>query len=191
MRGMLRLRYMVKTSRVKKAMQDDWLRREREWVWEEAHQEHLLKADSLSTDEPFHTTCVVCAAAENRGVPSAKPIMSLTTAWWEREGALVAGQVLLPKPLLCPTKKTTYQSRLRSKHPSHLRDFISSYREMRTVSEDQRQAWEDRCKLDRAIRRKYDLDVDHGIDPEILALPMPASHAGHHHRQIQSGLKAG
>src|SRR5690242_10805267 len=181
-----RLRFAVKSSRVDKLMRYDWSRRERERVWEEAHQEHLPEA----SDEMIPTTCVVCDATKNLGLPYTNPIIPLTTAWWEREGALMAGQIPLPRSPLRVKTSTKDISKLRSKIPSCLRDFIQSCREMRIVSDSQRQAWEDRCKLDRAIRRKYNLADDYDIDPEILAFPIPASHARYHHRRIQNCLSA-
>jgi hypothetical protein len=62
---------------------------------------------------------------------------------------------------------------------------------MRAVSGVHRRAWEERCKLDRAVRRKYGLDDDYEIEPELLVHPIPASHARHHYRQVQAGQHAG
>lgn len=61
---------------------------------------------------------------------------------------------------------------------------------MRTVSGVQRRAWEESCKIDRAIRRKYDLDENTDLDPEFLTCPIPASHASYHHKQTQAHLYA-
>ena len=61
---------------------------------------------------------------------------------------------------------------------------------MRAVSGVHRRAWEERCKLDRAVRRKHGLDDDHEIEPELLVHPIPASHAKYHHRQVQAGQHA-
>ncbi|KAF2628482.1 hypothetical protein BU25DRAFT_467143 [Macroventuria anomochaeta] len=80
---------------------------------------------------------------------------------------------------------------LEARRPSHLRDFMQSYPSMRTVSDAHWRTWEDRCKINRAVRRKYDLPDDFDIDPEFFAHPILASYARYHHRQIQDGQHAG
>lgn len=185
-----RLRCAVMTSKVNRMMRDDKLRREREQAWEKAHQQNLIRSGSLPRDDLFQALCVVCATTKELGRSYAKPIMFLKTAWWEREDALVDDEVLVPRTPRRPKTSKKCPSRLRATQPSYLRNLILSYREIRTVSDGQRRAWEDRCKLDRTLRRKYNLTDDFGIDPELLAFPMPASQARRHHRQLQDNLKA-
>lgn len=61
---------------------------------------------------------------------------------------------------------------------------------MKAVSDMNKQAWEDRCKTERAVRRKYDLLDDFEIEAEFFTVPISASHARHHHIQIQNNHHA-
>jgi len=55
---------------------------------------------------------------------------------------------------------------------------------MKALSDEQRQFWEDRYRLEQAIRRKYDLPDEYVVEPELFESPIPASHARYHYRQI-------
>ena len=184
-----RLQYIVTKRRVKKTLRKDWLRQERERIWEEAHQNYLAQYGVLPPDDSASSACVVCATLKELGQLYAKPIVSLTAVWWEREGPLVVDQ--LPRTRLHPTTTRKRPSQPQPGRPSYLRDLIQSYWNTRTVSDVQRRAWEDHCKIDRAVRRKYDLPEDFDIDTEFLTIPIPASHARYHHRQTRDGLYAG
>ncbi|KAH6625242.1 hypothetical protein C7974DRAFT_376785 [Boeremia exigua] len=184
-----RLRWIMIERRAKKTMEYDRLRQEREGAWEEAHRQYLVQ-EQPSLDGVSDPACEVCIARKKPDWSYAKPIVPLTRAWWEREGALVVDQIIMPGT----SDKTTSKQRppeAQSKHPSYLRDLIQSYRSLRTVSDIHRRSWENHCKIDRAVRRKYDLDDDFDIHPGFLALPIPASHARYHHTQTQNDLFAG
>ncbi|KAJ8115885.1 hypothetical protein OPT61_g2575 [Boeremia exigua] len=185
-----RLQCSVTKKRVKKTMNNDWLRQERERKWEEAHQQYPAQDGVLPSDSLYRLTCVVCAAREEVDCPYAKPSLSLATAWWEREGALVANEVLVPRTPPSPNKREKCPPEPQLKRPSYLRNFIRSCRDVRAASSGQRRAWEDHWKIDRAVRQKYVLDEDFDMDQEFLTLPLPASHARNHHRQIQDDLNA-
>lgn len=185
-----RLRYAATKRRVKNTMQRDWQRQERERLWDEAHQWYLAQHGHIPTDLESCSPCIVCATIKKQSQRYAKPIVSLTTAWWEREGALREEEIVIPKTP--PRSKAGKQGPPppTAGSPSYLADFIKSWRSMRAVSDEQRRIWEGRYKLDRAIRRKYDLPDDYEIEPELFANPLPASHARYHHRQTQNGEHA-
>lgn len=181
-----RLQYASIKRRAKKTMQKDWWRQERERLWDEAHKWHLAQHGEIHADLGFTSPCIVCATLKKQSQRYGKLIVPLTTPWWEREGALMEEVIVVPETPSRLLAKTPHPLQLRARQPSYLADLIKSWRSMRTVSDEQRRIWEDRCKLDRAIRRKYDLPDDYELEPEILAHPLPASHARYHHRQIQN-----
>lgn len=78
----------------------------------------------------------------------------------------------------------------RARTTPYLAEYIKGWHSVTTESNQQRQIWEDRYKLDRAIRLKYDLPDHYDIEPELFVNPLPASHARHHHRQLQRGEHA-
>lgn len=169
-------------------MRKDRLRQERERLWEEAHQQYLDQHGDLHDLD--QSDCIVCEATKQFEQPYAKSNKPPATAWWEREGGLVADHILVPRT---PPRRTTISRRLSAPHlrpSSELSEFIRSYRDMRNVTDTQRQQWEDRCKLDTAIRKKYDLSDEFDIDTEFLSLPLPASHAKFHYQRSRDDLFA-
>ena len=170
-------------------MRKDWLRQERERIWEAEHQRYLSGELDIP-DSVLLAACAVCTMAKKRGQAYAKPVLPLTVAWWERSGALVDDQILVPNTPPRSPKRRKRRPQPTANRPSYLRNFIQSYRNMRAVSEGHRQAWEERGKLDRAVRYKYGLDEDFEIEPELFAQPMPASHARYHHKQGLAGQLA-
>lgn len=185
-----RLQYASIKRRVKKTMQKDWWRQERERLWNEAHQWNVAQHGEIPADLGYSSSCIVCVTMKKESQRYAKPIVPLTTPWWERKGGLVEEEIVVPEALPRPLTTTRRPPQARARQASYLADFIKSWRSMRTVSDTQRRIWEDRCKLDRAIRRKYDLPDDYELGSEILAHPLPASHARYHHRQIQNNEHA-
>ncbi|KAF3047184.1 hypothetical protein E8E12_011579 [Didymella heteroderae] len=173
-------------------MRKDWQRQERERLWDEAHQWYLSKHVDIPFDLETCSPCIVCATLKKQSRPYTKPVVSLTTAWWEHEGALVEEELTVPETPPCSLAKAPRppQSQPRANQPSCIAGLIKSWRSMRAVSDEQRRIWEDRYKLDRAIRRKYDLPDDYEIEAELFENPIPASHARYHHRQLQNGEHA-
>ncbi|KAJ4370060.1 hypothetical protein N0V86_008795 [Didymella sp. IMI 355093] len=191
--NMARHQYTATKRRVKKTMQKDWQRQERERLWDEAHAWYLLQYGHIPSDPETCSHCLVCARLKKQGQGYTKPAVSLTTTWWEHEGALAEEELVVPEtpPRPLPGTPRVPQSQPRASQPSSLAGLIKTWRSMRAVSDEQRRIWEDRYKLDRAIRRKYDLPDDYDIEPELFANPLPASHARYHHRQLQYGEHAG
>ncbi|KAF1349350.1 hypothetical protein EJ07DRAFT_68636, partial [Lizonia empirigonia] len=180
-----RLQYVVTKRRVEETMTRDQLRQKREELWEEQHQRYLAQYGLFPPDSSLLTACVACAtimeAHEVAKTQTSIPAMP----WWERQGALVADKFLVPNTAPQPTTGRERRPKPKGKRPSYLRDLIRSYRKMTSVSDMHRREWGDRCKTERAVRRKYDLPENFEIDSEFFANPIPASHARHHHRQLQ------
>ncbi|KAF1927797.1 uncharacterized protein M421DRAFT_64423 [Didymella exigua CBS 183.55] len=187
-----RLQYTAAKRRFKKITQRDWQRQERERLWDEGHQWYLSQHGHVASGLGTCSPCIICATLERRNQRYAKPVVSLTTAWWEREGALVEEVMVVPEtpPRALAKTPRLAQAQPRASKRSYLAEFIKSWRSMRTVSDEQRRVWEDRLKLDRVIRQKYDLPDDYEIEAELFENPLPASHARHHHRQLQNGEHA-
>ncbi|KAJ4322957.1 hypothetical protein N0V94_002112 [Neodidymelliopsis sp. IMI 364377] len=80
---------------------------------------------------------------------------------------------------------------MKATRPSSLRFYVQTFRAARDESDSYNEARENRCKTERAVRRKYDLPEDFDIDPEFWTNPIPASHASYYHKQTQNSRHAG
>ncbi|KAF3048484.1 hypothetical protein E8E11_009414 [Didymella keratinophila] len=120
------------------------------------------------------------------------PSVSRITAWWEHDGALVEEERIMPETPPRSLAKTPRSPQLQPQttKPSYLADLIKSWRSMKALSDEQRQIWEDRYRLEQAIQRKYDLPDEYVVEPALFESPIPASHARYHHRQILTGRHA-
>lgn len=183
-----RLRHIITKRRVERIMRKDWLRQNKERLWEEAHQQYMAEHGVLHNLGQLD--CVVCAAIEQPEQLYVKPPETVTMTWWEQEGGLVVDQILVPRTPPRRLTKKKRPSRSQPKPPSELKNFISSFRNMRKTADAQREHWENRRKLDMAIRRKYDLQDEFDLDPDFLSSPLPASHARSHHQHTQDDLFA-
>ncbi|KAF9692724.1 hypothetical protein EKO04_009077 [Ascochyta lentis] len=182
-----RLQQIAAIKRVEKTKKGDQLRHEREEVWESTHQQYVAQYGLFPPGPLLHSACVVCTAMKEPYQLDEKQATTSRMVWWEQQGALVADRTnILPRS----TMDIKHPRQPKAKCPSYLREFIQSCRKATTVSEVHRRAWEERCKTERAVRRKYDLPDDFDIDPEFFANPISASHARHHHRQIKDGQQA-
>ena len=187
-----RLQYNATKRRVKKTLQKDWRRQEQERLWDEAHQWNLSQHGNISVGPQTSSSCIVCTKLRDQSQQYTEPAVSRTTAWWEHEGALVEEELVVPEtpPRSTAQKPRSPQSQPQAKKPSYLADLIKSWRSMKALSDEQRHAWEDRYRLEQAIRRKYDLSDEYVVEPELFGSPMPASHARYHHRQLLTGRHA-
>lgn len=152
----------------------------------EAHLRYMSKYGFVATDLSLLSVCVVCAALTEHPQPNKAHIKTIAKkAWWEQQGALVGDQNLVSNQPRCLSDKPLPSPKV--KRSSYLRTFVQNDRIARTISDAHRRAWEDCCKTERAVRRKYDLPDHFDIDPEFWANPIPASHARHHYQQTQRG----
>jgi hypothetical protein len=190
--NMARLQYTATKRRVKRMLQKDWHRQGQERLWDGAHQWYLSQHGNIPSDPETRSPCIVCARLRDENQRYTMPAVSRTRAWWEHDGALVEEVLLLPETPLRSLAKTprSPQPQSQAKKPSYLADLIKSWRSMKTLSDEQRRAWEDRFKLEQAIRRKYDLPENYEVEPELFESPIPASHARYHHRQLLTGRHA-
>lgn len=180
-----RLQYVVTKRRVEEKAKRDQLRQGREEMWKEAHQRYLAQYGLFPPDSLLLTACVVCATIMEAHEVAKTPTTVSTMPWWERQGALVADKFLVPNTAPQPTMGRERRPKPKEKRPSWLRDLIRSHREMASASDMDRRERENRCTTERALRRKYNLPDYFEINSEMLADPMPAAHALHHHRKLQ------
>lgn len=188
--NLARLQYATTRRRVNDTMRRDWQRQERERLWDEGHRWYVAQHGRIPFDPETCSPCIVCAKMTKQSQQYAQSTVCLTTAWWEREGALVEEEMVVPETPPRPLASGGRPPQSETKQTSYLAEFIQSWRSMRTVSDEERRSREDRYKLDRAIRRKYDLPDDYELEEEMLAIPLPAPHAKHLHRQMQNSEHA-
>lgn len=184
-----RVQYTETKHRVARILRRDWQRQERERLWDEAHPWYVSQNGNTPTGSEACSSCVIRAELRVQNQQYTKPSISRTTTWWERDGALVEDELVVPETPRCGGKMP-HLPQPQARTPSHLADSIKSWRSMKALSDEQNRVWEDRHRLERAIRQKYDLPDEYVVDPELFESPIPASHARHHYRQLLTGRHA-
>lgn len=129
------LQYTVTKRRVKKALQSDWRRQEKERLWDEAHQRCLSQHGNMPADPQTCSPCVVCAKLRDQSQRYTKPVVSLTIACWEHDGALVEEELIVPETPPRSSAKTSHspKSQLQINKPSYLADLIKSWWSMEFI----------------------------------------------------------